>query len=389
MVIENGNDGIFALGEDHNNSIASDVTHCRTPAKAQVSRAIRENTLNRLEGGMRAQESGTSVAILKECKGKRNVQLALPTFQLGNVKFSDIANTSVRLTWDIPGDTRHTIYGYRISTAEKNKGFEVTYDNTDTSERTCTVVNLHPGGTYRFHVACLSAENMIIPDASVVSPTVSLPEANYEKAWFFEGAEEDIKWFVYEGSGPHMAVTKSGAALDDIRWSISEERCFTGLRSMCLMIPCGLVGGVCVETTVTEGWVYICRARVFHEEPPLGETRLALWDIRDTMVVSPPAEKQGEWELLECEIMPFCSDNLRIALKVGGEYHGNIFVDAVELHHGGPTPAEIAGASLAGVLAEVTLAIQKVELHVLSAAKLKASDTMGTSDPYVKVRSDI
>ncbi|CAN0429174.1 unnamed protein product, partial [Discosporangium mesarthrocarpum] len=65
---------------------------------------------------------------------------------------------------------------------------------TDTTAPACTVVNLRPGTRYRFHVACLSAENMIVPDTSRVSPPVDLPGAGYEEAWFFEGVEEDQKW---------------------------------------------------------------------------------------------------------------------------------------------------------------------------------------------------
>lgn len=85
------------------------------------------------------------------------------------------------------------------------------------------------------------------------------------------------------------------------RCSLSVVRCFTGLRSLCLTIPPGLVGGAYVDTPVKEGWLYIVKARVFHEAVPpheVGEeTRLTLWDMRDLKEASPPAEMSGEWEV--------------------------------------------------------------------------------------------
>lgn len=44
--------------------------------------------------------------------------------------------------------------------------------------------------------------------------------------------------------------------------------------------------------------------------------------------------------------MPSRSEHLRIAVHTGGAYQGNIYVDKVELFHGGPTPAERAVSSI-------------------------------------------
>lgn len=49
---------------------------------------------------------------------------------------------------------------------------------------------------------------------------------------------------------------------------------------------------------------------------------------------------------LECQIVPFRSEHLRITIQSGGDSGGNIYVDAVELFHGGPTPAERAISSV-------------------------------------------
>lgn len=90
------------------------------------------------------------------------------------------------------------------------------------------------------------------------------------------------------------------------------ERCFTGLRSLWLTVPPGLKGGAFVDTPVKRGWVYVVKARVFHEEeeeeasrsagnskgPEVGlTTRLALWDMLDVTEMSAPATKRGEWEV--------------------------------------------------------------------------------------------
>ncbi|CAN0279928.1 unnamed protein product, partial [Discosporangium mesarthrocarpum] len=89
-------------------------------------------------------------------------------------------------------------------------------------------------------------------------------------------------------------------------------------------------------------------------------------------------------QVLESEIIPLRSDRVRIALQTGGEYHGNIHLDAVELIHGGPTPAERATASLTDALGAAPPAPRHVVLQVLSAEKLRPADPMGKSDPYVK-----
>lgn len=55
-------------------------------------------------------------------------------------------------------------------------------------------------------------------------------------------------------------------------------------------------------------------------------------------------------QALECQIVPFRSEHLRIAIQSGGEDAHNIYVDAVELFHGGPTPAERAISSVVAVM---------------------------------------
>lgn len=59
---------------------------------------------------------------------------------------------------------------------------KVTYRETPSSATECLVVGLKPGKQYRFHVASISAEHLLVPDSSVVSPVVALPEAEYERA---------------------------------------------------------------------------------------------------------------------------------------------------------------------------------------------------------------
>lgn len=84
----------------------------------------------------------------------------------------------------------------------------------------------------------------------------------------------------------------------------SRTRCYTGLRSLRMTVPPGLMGGAFINTTVKEGWLYVVKARVFHEEAPptdaLGlsmATRLVLWDMRDVKEASMPAKQYGEWEV--------------------------------------------------------------------------------------------
>lgn len=117
------------------------------------------------------------------------------------------------------------------------------------------------------------------------------------------------------------------------RCSPSPTRCFTGLRSLCLVVPAGLAGGAYVDTPVKDGWLYVVKAKVFHEEEGAGAgdgagaevegagrkgsrlavmtgwtagrkisksnvtTRLVLWDMRDGKEMSAPAVKTGEWEV--------------------------------------------------------------------------------------------
>lgn len=73
--------------------------------------------------------------------------------------------------------------------------------------------------------------------------------------------------------------------------------------------------------------------------------RACVHDTRDTSFVA------GLFlQVLECEIVPLRSERLRVAIQSGGECRGKIFVDAVELFHGGPTPAERAISSIVSVL---------------------------------------
>lgn len=121
------------------------------------------------------------------------------------------------------------------------------------------------------------------------------------------------------------------------RCSPSPTRCFTGLRSLCLVVPAGLAGGAYVDTPVKDGWLYVVKAKVFHEEEGAGggagagdgagegaegagrkgsrlaamtgwtarrkgsksnvTTKLVLWDMRDGKEMSAPAVKTGEWEV--------------------------------------------------------------------------------------------
>lgn len=94
------------------------------------------------------------------------------------------------------------------------------------SSTECVIVGLRPGKIYQFHVASISAEKMIVPGSSVVSKPVQLPEAKYERAWFFEGSGDDQDWMVFEGLGPdYVGPVDTGAgstALDDIRFAAAS-----------------------------------------------------------------------------------------------------------------------------------------------------------------------
>ncbi|CAM9846328.1 unnamed protein product, partial [Laminaria digitata] len=196
------------------------------------------------------------------------------------------------------------------------------------------------------------------------------------------------------------------------RCSPSPARCFSGVQSLCLNVPPGLTGGAFVDTPAKQGWLYVAKARVFHEneaspsasasaatmknqrqpeeeeeEVEVVTTRLVLWDMRDGKETSVPATKMGEWEPLECQIVPSRSEHLRIAVHTGGgggAYQGNIYVDAVELFHGGPTPAERSVFSIHGVMNKPIIMPSKVQVRVESACNVRAADAVGTSDPFVK-----
>lgn len=65
------------------------------------------------------------------------------------------------------------------------------------------------------------------------------------------------------------------------------------------------------------------------------------------------ASKFGRtFQTLDCQIVPFRSEHLRITIQSEGEGSDTIFVDAVELFHGGPTPAERAISSVVGFMDE-------------------------------------
>lgn len=52
---------------------------------------------------------------------------------------------------------------------------------------------------------------MLVPGSSVVSPSIRLPRADYEAAWFFEENEDrNFKWVAYQGTGPESCVTSDG-----------------------------------------------------------------------------------------------------------------------------------------------------------------------------------
>lgn len=102
----------------------------------------------------------------------------------------------------------------------------MTYGEAPSHTTEAVIVGLKPGKAYQFHVATVSAERMLVPGSSIVSDPVRLPEAKYEKAWFFEGGEDDIKWAAFEGLGPESVgptgaegggAAGSSTALDDIR----------------------------------------------------------------------------------------------------------------------------------------------------------------------------
>lgn len=107
----------------------------------------------------------------------------------------------------------------------------MTYGEAPSHTTEAVIVGLKPGKAYQFHVATISAERMLVPGSSIVSNPVRLLEAEYEKAWFFEGGEDDIKWTAFEGLGPDSVgptgaggggVGGSSTALDDIRFGRSR-----------------------------------------------------------------------------------------------------------------------------------------------------------------------
>lgn len=87
-------------------------------------------------------------------------------------------------------------------------------------------MGLNPGRTYKVHISCISAERMLIPGSSIVSQPVTLSEATYKKAWFFEASEADGIWTAYEGTGPDCIKQPGSerdiatAAFDDVRYGL-------------------------------------------------------------------------------------------------------------------------------------------------------------------------
>lgn len=114
----------------------------------------------------------------------------------------------------------------------------MTYGEAPSHTAEAIIVGLKPGKAYQFLVANVTAERMLVPGSSIVSNPVRLPEAEYEKAWFFEGGEDDIKWTAFEGLDPY-SVGPTGAggggaggsstALDDIRFGTGRSCRFVGV----------------------------------------------------------------------------------------------------------------------------------------------------------------
>lgn len=103
----------------------------------------------------------------------------------------------------------------------------MTYGEAPSHTTEAVIVGLKPGKEYQFLVATISAERMLVPGSSIVSNPLRLPEAEYEKAWFFEGGEDDIKWTAFEGLdsdsvGP-AGAGGSSTALDDIRFGSGRQ----------------------------------------------------------------------------------------------------------------------------------------------------------------------
>lgn len=110
---------------------------------------------------------------------------------------------------------------------------------------------------------------------------------------------------------PERVIAHAPPTSDVVRsCSPSPVRCFTGVQSLCLIVPPGLTGGAFVDAPAKKGWLYVAKARVFHEEAPgstnetkqeqqpeVSATRLVLWDMRDGKEASAPATKRGEWEV--------------------------------------------------------------------------------------------
>lgn len=103
----------------------------------------------------------------------------------------------------------------------------MTYAEASSSQVEATIVGLKPGKIYQFHIATISAENMIVPGSSIVSSPLRILQAAYEQAWFFEECEDGVKWSAYEGPSTDSIGLSGGggggdggsSALDAIRFA--------------------------------------------------------------------------------------------------------------------------------------------------------------------------
>lgn len=114
---------------------------------------------------------------------------------------------------------------------------KVTYGEAPSHTAEAVIVGLKPGKAYQFLVATVSAERMLVPGSSIVSDPVRLPEAEYEKAWFFEGGEDDIKWTAFEGLGPDIVGPVGGGDGDTAGSSTALDGIRFGRKRSCSLLP--------------------------------------------------------------------------------------------------------------------------------------------------------
>ncbi|KAG5188851.1 hypothetical protein JKP88DRAFT_267481 [Tribonema minus] len=329
--------------------------------------------------------------------GGGDLQLALSphTFRLEpSITFTDVTTTALRLGWPVPNvarcpvccativsgksclllvEGRSVIHGYCISSdiVGSGQGFHTLIKHTGTTATSAVIAALKQRLTYRFHIAALSDEGMVIPGSSVVSAPIALPEPKYEAAWFFESTADDVQWRAYEGDAL-VADQQDGALAsmegDAVEAEMKKERCFTGLRSMRVAVPAGCdggCGGIFIDTPVTDGRRYVCSA-----------------------MVSTGAVLSEQWEQLTCEITIQHSHTLRIAVATMPPVPPGsctFYLDAVELVQAGPTDFELAAAALDAAVHCSWSSPSSLTVTVAGASSLRAADVMGASDPYVCV----